>query len=1363
MKKYILFYILLVISVSILQGQNKSRFYGLNRSSFTAGNNIVTQQYGTLNNTVITANKYSGIQSFPLTFETSPYFRDTTLNNYEIGEIPEQSVATGSIVYFYIKCDSLPGSKTYSILPMDTFKGVITFNTHLQYFSFKPDTLDDLTYQIKFTAINATDTISQLVKFRTYQLTHPEIYAFGVGNSQPLPDPNAKEYQLLSVTNNHQKNWFNGQNRTTRSISISGVDLSVENVQGNLLYALSDNKDIGQLNIYADKLLIKDTFNLPQTEVNIYCRQLIFEDGTNTAAINTTPIAPDAAIPDSNGIDGATAGRINVFTGEIIDNRGGIRFRLLGGDGQSATNAIAGSGGNGGILFSNQDIASKGDYLGGLEVIHSGANGKPALKHKGDIGKFVKDSINLRWIHPNYIRQYISYSNDAYFTGHGKVVLPSLIFYTELISTLTNSTDTASIDAYTMSDLLQVQMELTTLIDRINSGYDFFGNPPGWVPLLSFEFTKAAFDTELHHAMQILYLDYFISTSADTLQKRINGFTALRDELRQRSNIDRNNFNNLVLVTVPEIENSIELNKQRMAQIELDIKRVSAEIQARAEKAANRQKKASWEKIAGGIGQVATMLPFPAVQAAGAGITAGLQFYDAVKDVDNLNLNSAESIISAAGKSINTYDNYHKEFTTTVGQWKQMRTQWQDFFPIFQGGMHIKAIQSQISKGGELKKNISNTFNNLKSEFKQHSELPDQDIEKIKSNLLSNDPAYAALNSELNDVKYKGKQLLEEYSNTNNQILTLGTQIMGYGLAFDDANNKVLSSSSQLDHRTVHYIHYLRENALQRLKKYYYYMAKAYEARTLLPFTGNLNLSPILTSIENMAISASKDNSVLTPAQYASFSGLYEQQVEAVAQEIYDYYIDNAPPQTITTIYSLTKNDITNLNHGESVIFNPTKRGLFGNNEENVRINNIKVLSLVDSIGTNTTIGNPARIDVRFEYPLISYVKRKGKVYYFNNYNRNTNTPLTWSSRFDITTNQITDFKPSSANASLLISLLTDKKLPNTNEDILMYSRPSASADLILSSTYLNNNGKGNLAIKGLKILIEYDFNTKPNNISYLDILTEPNWIVPNYNVNKSDQNGMKNGQGDMTRTYVTSSTNLVNLTVEKKIGGYRFERWLNQGGYPVMDKDSINPSRTFIMHTNQAMKVKFKWAGAKLSLPDTLYFDADNLTQNLIIRNVGEADSMYWVQNGISSFVSITPNITEGFGNETLSVSLSIPTNEKIGYISIMAPEAENAIDTVWLKYNNLITKSKQTNDFQRIALYPNPGKEKFYISIPDQLNMPYQVNVIDAYGKKINLKFEKQSNIIKFDSSDLPVGIYFVAVIFKDKQRVLKFIKTY
>ena len=1342
-------------------GQSTATFNGSMRGSGIVSDYNTTYQVGTTTNSIINLPSKKGVQHFPLDFDKAPKLLDTTLNYYEIGRIPDQTVISGGLLHFYVKCDSIhTGTKSYKILPTYTPGGVLYFKPTLQYFHFEPLVADTVTFYIYFSATNGTDTITQKVLFKTYKPASVDNYAFGVGNGQQIPNPEDNEYKIVTTINNYTPQYFNGINKRTRSIAISAIDLYAENTSGNLLMSLSGNLDIKQLDIYAERLFIRDTLNLPQTNVNIYCKELYFEDisGHAKSVINTTPKTWPTALPGSPGLPGATAGTINVFASKIIDDSGGIRFRLIGGDGQSTTNAQAGSGGNGGRLFSNLDIGIKGDYLEGLAGTATGT-GTPAANYKGIVGSFSKDSITARWIHPNYIRQILAYSNDAYYLGYGNQVLPKLTFYNNLINLFTESNEFTALDDYTQSDLIQVNMELSTLSNQIISGLDYFGNQPGWVPLLSFEFTQAAFESELHHTMQILYLNYFISSAADTIQKRIDGYSSLRDELKAQSMIDENNLNDLVLVKIPECENKIAENNQTMLDLSNQIKDVMQQIQDRADKALKdlnqpKDKRPKWEKIAGAVGQVATMVPYPPVQAAGAGVVSGLQFYDAVKQIDNYDVDHLPQIVAAGSSAYETYTGYAKGFEETDTSWSRIGREWQDFFPAFQGSLGINGLKTQAKKGVKLFKDLKTVYQNLHGVYDNFLKVDNSDLRKIRSDLMANDPTLAQLNENLKEAADNHKRLVDEYSSTNHQIQSLASEIVATSIAFDDANTKVLNNVKVMDHRTVQYIQYLRRDAIRRLKKYNYYMAKAFEFRTLQPYTGNLNMTPILNSAETMAIAS--NNGILTSQQYTSLADLYRNQISQIAENIYDYYVSNAPSQTIKTSYIIPKTDIIEMNKGNNVVFNAVNRGIFSDNEENVRIVNLRVRSIKDSVG-NGTLGSPSKIDVRFEYPNVSYIKSKGKVYYFNNYNLNTTTPLSWSSRYDKSNGSIIDFKPSAATSSLLKSLLLSQSLPTTNNDLLMYSRPSAGAELLMSSTYQNNGGSAGLYIDSLVVEIEYDFNVKPANISYLNVLTEPSWIVPQYIVSKNDNNSMQDGQGDMMRTFNYSAANNVIVNTQNRIGGYRFERWLDRYGNPLRDADSINPIRTFRMNQDVVFnKVKYKWAGPILVLPDTLYFTPSQTVRPLFVDNQGESD-MFWLIDTVKGRLSISGNIRQGHNDLTLSVSIQAPPRDTLWYIAFTAPEAQNAIDTVWINFKIITKVNDISSSVNLINVYPNPANEQLFI---ENNGIPItEINIYDISG--ILVLKEKPPRDKWIDISGLQNGIYIAEIKTNNSTVMKKWIK--
>ncbi len=77
--------------------------------------------------------------------------------------------------------------------------------------------------------------------------------------------------------------------------------------------------------------------------------------------------------------------------------------------------------------------------------------------------------------------------------------------------------------------------------------------------------------------------------------------------------------------------------------------------------------------------------------------------------------------------------------------------------------------------------------------------------------------------------------------------------------------------------------------------------------------------------------------------------------------------------------------------------------------------------------------------------------------------------------------------------------------------------------------------------------------------------------------------------------------------------------------------------------------------------------------------------------------------------------------------------------------------------NDFLKI--YPNPGREKLFFKIPQQLRIN-TIEIFDITGKAIKSVLPTALNEVEI--ADLPEGIYFIKVFASDKIFVRKFVKT-
>jgi hypothetical protein len=55
--------------------------------------------------------------------------------------------------------------------------------------------------------------------------------------------------------------------------------------------------------------------------------------------------------------------------------------------------------------------------------------------------------------------------------------------------------------------------KLAALIQRIDSPYDYFGNPVGWVPMLSFQANHQLYIKELESAISLMFMAYWIENN----------------------------------------------------------------------------------------------------------------------------------------------------------------------------------------------------------------------------------------------------------------------------------------------------------------------------------------------------------------------------------------------------------------------------------------------------------------------------------------------------------------------------------------------------------------------------------------------------------------------------------------------------------------------------------------------------------------------------------------------------------------------------------------------------------------------------------------------------------------------------------
>lgn len=431
---------------------------------------------------------------------------------------------------------------------------------------------------------------------------------------------------------------LNGWNRPVRKVTLSGVELELDELdRSGFLKAYRGQKDIQELEIHADSLVIKTRLHFPQTQVSIYCRELYF-DGAD-ACIDTQPEATTfRASLEKDGADGANAGAIRLFIQRFgtTEKAPTQHFRAIGGKGQDPdegelalshtlrhlpllgkanwdalfsyanikTMARApdwdqykqyhsaasegpssgivyaeleiddrvidkvglkespgtggkgplpgtpGTGGHGGDLYSTlleavAPYAALGGGPSGARITspEGGAGGTPDVAYwflfknkvldgkmvfepsiekkeaqKGPVGesgpspraatgdegqlKVLEPALTSPWVTAINLKTALQFTKDVLASGHAGAAREFLVPYRDGLSRRPEAEKDYA--------MMRLEEEAADLAEQAIQNVDYFGNPPGWVPMLSLESAVKVYQSILDSSIQEIYTSYYV-------------------------------------------------------------------------------------------------------------------------------------------------------------------------------------------------------------------------------------------------------------------------------------------------------------------------------------------------------------------------------------------------------------------------------------------------------------------------------------------------------------------------------------------------------------------------------------------------------------------------------------------------------------------------------------------------------------------------------------------------------------------------------------------------------------------------------------------------------------------------------------
>ena len=863
-------------------------------------------------------------------------------------------------------------------------------------------------------------------------------------------------------------------------------------------------------------------------------------------------------------------------------------------DGENATpGGIPGTGGDGGTFATTLDLAARADVTGGApgqrgRVYNGGAQGLPRhavmieswnkheepfgshwwgwhyLEHpgwnynrqlpsgnqiwghitkpgaraaspagkSGNPGKAVRAGHPLSWLHPLLLNEVLDRAKNRYQRGDLAVARDKIEEYAELLDIYQSLEAWNDLGDTDRLELGRIRNEMVMLLSRLDCHLDYFGNPAGWVPMLSFEVNRTIFDNEIDAAIEVLYLTYWLREKAQDDEQRVQGLEQLQVQLKQEIQDLKDRYAQSTEM-VPELEMEAAKISNEIGLIQEKLKNLEEQLREQAEEELEEPWWKTGLKLAGTLCSVVPVMQ-PALGAVGGFMTLGADF-----DEDD----PWKTIIGAADIA----KTYGDEVAGKVkGAASLLSGAVDPTSAAFVAKESAEALQDWTSALSDGLRGVSKVM--------AERQAPKSEIDALLQKLEAESEEFQQLSGELSALLERKMDFAQKLAGALQLVAGIPNAITTNLLALDSAGSAIAKGKNVLhDGRLTMYLDAMERRAKERLSKYHYYLAKSYEYRLLRRYQGQLDLDLIFDEMERLAQLNvdGKEPYQLSKEQFDSLKGIYRDTLSSIAEEIVDTCNENPPELSAPRRFSLTSNEIGRLNAGELVSLNLMELGLFRLREENVRIVDLEVESPKISVegGGERRL---AELDLRFEHSGISQLRQAGRTIGFRHSTQETENPIAWGARYDAIDERIDPIKPSAASDSLLRSLLKS----DTAATMMLYSRPAASASISVTSEVNADPGTA-IRIEALRLNLSYDFTRKSPGVHVMQVKAAPESanLEPYFALNGKDLTGRGDGRGAFYRAYEGRPTTL-QIVAQESYGRWKFDHWTDRDGN-TLDKSS--------------------------------------------------------------------------------------------------------------------------------------------------------------------------------------------------------------
>jgi hypothetical protein len=822
-------------------------------------------------------------------------------------------------------------------------------------------------------------------------------------------------------------------------------------------------------------------------------------------------------------------------------------------------------------------VASFGPYDSRETTPPKEAKAPPAKTPNPNPGKFNALTGKSFWVHPTTVRALISYANDAMLAGHSKTARELLAIYLEAVK-----------DAANKGDLVWpvLHNELAALVQRIDGPYDYFGNPAGWVPMLSFQANHQLYVNELESAIRVMFMAYWIENNQKKRKAQTDAITKVMGKMREESK---------------RALESYEAAKKKIGYLDGQLAKIRGKLETRRKDLLGTHDRLLREtrdnmkleyiirasaKILGGVMQ---LIPVGQPVLGAFGKTAVvLGDIDLEKPANSLG--GVAGAFSQVGSDV-IAPKFSALFTSMKSAKEEEEKKPDQKKENFNKELEKKELEAKVKTHMEEQKKAKDTIVDAFSAFA----VPEEDVQERLKKVLAQCPDYKETAAEIEKLNKEKTAFTQDLLAAVQAIDVATTTILNNQIALIELRSQLGNTLEKLNLEALQYVRGMGQRARDRLLLYQYYLVKSYHYLMLdelpsIDFRAQKMFDAFVNMVEPISkkkvnLMEDSEDGTLTADQFKLLRPVFDDQLREITRQIIDWFQKHQARSTGSELLPLTEKQLETLN-GPAQSVEIDLLWLLDRQREDIRITKIEL----SSINLAEPLPDAAKnLSLEYLHDGLSRVRRGGKLFLFRsgeyrvagtegnkNQGADVSDKIAW--RTDVKYNP----KPKTNEEKLTWQ---ESKLDPEAESLIRYLigaddkgqssmlsfRPSAWTRLTVSRSGNYSGGIDNLTLN-----VNYVYYGVKRDLSTVVVKVADD-AKPLIHCDTLDLNKRGDSQGTFVRTFDKNLTDSVTLRAPARYGQRALLGWKN--GDKFVDPSKSDPSLTLELGKSPSFLVEAVFA----------------------------------------------------------------------------------------------------------------------------------------------------------------------------------------